>query len=86
MGQKHFENWTLKKKKLESFGWNVLEVNGHDHFAIYDKLKKTSETKPNAVIAHTTKGKGVSFMENKVLWHYRPPNKQELKISLSELK
>ena len=74
------------KKKLESFGLNVLEVDGHDHFAIYDKLRKTSVTKPSVVMAHTIKGKGVSFMENKVLWHYRPPNKRELELSLSELK
>lgn len=73
--------------KWESFGWAVAEVDGHDH----DALKKFFSSlpfipgKPTCVIAHTTKGKGVSFMENSVLWHYRSPKGQELEAALREL-
>ena len=59
------------KKKWESFGWKVLEVNGHDHKKIFKTLKKTITKKPLCVICHTVKGKGVDFMEKNNLWHYR---------------
>ncbi len=62
-------------KKWESFGWNVLEINGNDH----EELKKAFTTefdneKPLVVIANTTKGFGINFMENDILWHYRFPH------------
>ena len=58
------------------FGWNVIELDGHDHEALRNALKDTSnpEHKPTVVIAHTVKGKGVPFMEMDILWHYRFPH------------
>ena len=60
------------KDKWDSFGWNTLEINGHCHEEIFSVLTSVSKD-PTCIIAHTTKGKGVSFMENSVLWHYRSP-------------
>jgi len=71
--------------KWDSFGWDVVEVNGHNHDDLISALSKTSSTKPSCVIAHTVKGKGVSFMENKVLWHYRSPQDKEFHDAISEL-
>lgn len=73
--------------KWLAFGWAVHEVDGHDH----DQLRKSFSSlpfevgKPNCVIAHTTKGKGVSFMENTVLWHYRSPQGTEYEDAIAEL-
>ncbi len=63
-------------KRWAGFGWNVIAVNGHDHDALRNALKNTRNParKPTVVIADTVKGKGVSFMENDVLWHYRFPH------------
>ena len=72
------------RDKLESFGWTVIEIDGHDHDELKKSLNKKNH-KPLAVIAHTTKGKGVSFMENNVSWHYKSPSKEELKLALNEL-
>ena len=72
------------KKKWQAFSWNVREIDGHDHKEILRAVNKKSG-KPLCVIAHTTKGKGVSFMENQVLWHYRSPQGKELKQALEEL-
>lgn len=73
--------------KLQAFGWNVIEVPGHDHAAL--EVAMSSERivtgKPRVVIAHTTKGKGVSFMENSVLWHYRTPVGDEYAAAKAEL-
>ena len=84
-----FVNKTMKldplKKKFSSFGCKVLEINGHNHKEIFNSLKNTSN-KPLVVIANTIKGKGISFMENKVLWHYKSPNFDELILGLKELK
>jgi len=73
--------------KWKSFGWSVREVAGHDHAALEDALSNLpGETgKPTVVIAHTTKGKGVSFMENKVLWHYRCARGEEYDAAVREL-
>jgi transketolase len=74
--------------KWLSFGWNVEEIDGHD-------LEMTSQTlmgmplnngKPTMIVAHTVKGKGVSFMEDDLLWHYRPPNDDELSRALDEVR
>tara|TARA_B100000965_G_scaffold400592_1_gene422775 strand:+ start:4229 stop:4978 length:750 start_codon:yes stop_codon:yes gene_type:complete len=70
--------------KLIAFGWNVIEVDGHNH----NELKKsieTDSTKPKFIIAHTTKGKGVSFMENEVVWHYRSASEDELNMAIKEI-
>lgn len=73
--------------KLRAFGWAVREADGHDHQALSALLCSTpwEPGKPSIVIAHTTKGKGVSFMENKVEWHYRSPNDEQLRLALAEL-
>jgi transketolase len=73
--------------KIQAFGWAVQEVDGHDHHAIEAALHAApwQPGKPNMLIAHTTKGKGVSFMENQVLWHYRNPDEAQLATALSEL-
>lgn len=73
--------------KLAAFGWAVRELDGHDHGALAAALSATPWTagKPSVVIAHTTKGKGVSFMENSVKWHYSSPNDAQLEQALAEL-
>lgn len=73
--------------KWESFGWGVVECDGHDHDAIRASLDEAAErhAQPTVVIAHTTKGKGVAFMENEVLWHYRTARGEELDAARREL-
>ncbi len=71
-------------EKFKSFGWEVFEVDGHDYSQISSALL-FKNSNPKVIIAHTIKGKGVSFMENKVEWHYKTPNKVELDLALSEL-
>ena len=73
--------------KLKSFGWSVVETKGHDHDQLHDALSTlpAQPTKPTCVLAHTTKGKGVSFMENSVLWHYRTAQGEEYVAALKEL-
>jgi len=75
------------KSKFESFGLCVLDINGHDYSEIKRALNKSKDLcqKPKVIIAHTVKGKGISFMENVPIWHYRIPDKDELKIALKEL-
>jgi len=76
------------KEKLIAFNWNVLEIDGHD-FAEIEKAinqSKTIKQKPSFIIAHTVKGKGVSFMEDKVDWHGKAPNEKETELALQELK
>ena len=55
--------------KLEAFNWDVKSIDGHNHIELKDAFEKLSSDKPNLIIANTIKGKGVSFMENKVIWH-----------------
>jgi transketolase len=72
--------------KWHSFGWEVREVDGHDHAALKPVLsQRSTEGLPVCVIAHTVKGKGVSFMENTVLWHYRIAAGDEYERALREL-
>lgn len=73
--------------KLRAFGWAVREVDGHDHEALAESLTGApwQAGQPSALIAHTTKGKGVSFMENSVDWHYRSPSAEQLAQALQEL-
>ena len=74
------------KDKWESFGWNVHEVNGHDHNKLKETFNLSSSSKePNCIICHTIKGKGVSFMENNNLWHYRSPQGEEYLKAKKEL-
>jgi transketolase len=71
------------KDKWESFGWECVEVDGHDILEIFSALQ-TSD-KPKCVIANTVKGNGISFMENKVEWHYKFPSDEELFNALKEI-
>jgi transketolase len=74
--------------KWRAFGWDVVEVGGHDHDALaaaLDVPRGAVPGKPRCVLAHTTKGKGVSFMEDQVLWHYRPPSDDDLVVALAEV-
>ncbi|HTU65166.1 MAG TPA: transketolase [Steroidobacteraceae bacterium] len=72
--------------KWRAFNWEVREVDGHDHAQLRAVLDAPSESgKPVCVLAHTTKGKGVSFMENTVLWHYRTAKGDEYDRALAEL-
>jgi transketolase len=73
--------------KWRVFGWAVREVDGHDHAAIQEACTPLpfEAQKPSCLIAHTTKGKGVSFMENSVLWHYRTARGAEFDAALEEL-
>jgi transketolase len=74
-------------KKWEAFGWRVIEIDGHDISQVLDALKKAREIKgqPTVIIAHTVKGKGVSFMENNVDFHGKAPNAEQLEKALKEL-
>ena len=71
--------------KLLAFGCAVQEVDGHDHPQIDHALTHLHTEKPNAIVAHTVKGKGVRFMENRVEWHYKNPNDEQLALALAEL-
>lgn len=76
------------EKKWENFGWSVREVNGH-HFSEIEKTLSSipfQKRKPSLVIAHTVKGKGISFMEDKLEWHYLNLNEEDYKKALGELK
>jgi transketolase len=73
--------------KWRAFRWTVVEVDGHDHLQIREALARgpSHPGRPVVVIAHTTKGKGVSFMENDLAWHYRSPDALQLASALAEL-
>ena len=74
--------------KLKAFQWNVIRIDGHKFESIldsFDRFKRTTG-KPTVVICDTIKGKGVSYMENTLKWHYSAPNDELLKQALEELK
>ena len=73
--------------KWEAFGWHAQEIDGHSFPAIEQALAGAREQteKPSVIVAHTVKGKGVSFMEDDNNWHYRTPNPEELAAALTEL-
>lgn len=70
--------------KFKSFNWEVSNIDGHSHELLKRELIFVSN-KPHIIIANTIKGKGVSFMENSVLWHYRSPNNDELEQAIKEI-
>jgi len=74
--------------KWRSFGWHVIEINGHNYKAIIDAYNEAEKIKgrPTIIVAKTVKGKGVSFMENQVDWHGKAPTKEEAEKALAELK
>ena len=71
--------------KWRSFGWSALEIDGHDHAALKAALATEHKGSPLVIIAHTTKGKGVGFMEADLAWHYKAPNPKQLADALAEL-
>ena len=72
--------------KLRAFNWEVIEINGHDYHEIYEAVEAAKKAdRPCAIIAHTTKGKGVSFMENQAGWHGKAPSDEQLAQALAEL-
>ena len=76
-------------KKFEAFGLNVQKINGNNINEIINAVKNAKDylnDRPNVIIADTVKGKGISFMENKVEWHGKALNDEELQIALNELK
>ncbi len=75
-------------EKLKAFGWNVVEIDGHDFDQIAAAFAQARETKgvPTAIVMKTTKGKGVSFMENQAGWHGKAPNDEEYEKAMAELK
>jgi transketolase len=74
------------REKVEAFGWETAEVNGHDGAAIHAAASRRKGEKPFMLIGNTVKGKGVSFMENAPIWHYRSPNPAEYQQAVAELK
>lgn len=76
------------RAKYEAFNWYVIEIDGHNFeeiIAAFNQAKAIFE-KPTLIIAHTIPGKGVDFMENKFEWHGKPPNPEEAKLALTELR
>lgn len=74
------------KKKLNSFGCNVKNINGHNFNQIYISLLTIKKNKPTVLIANTIKGKGIKYMENKILWHYKFPDDEQMLQAIKELK
>ena len=74
--------------KFKAFGWNTIECDGHDVDSIYEALEtaKTVKGVPTIILAHTVKGKGVSFMEGKNAWHGKPINDEEYAKAMAELR
>ena len=75
------------REKYEAFNWHVIEINGHYFEDIVDAVLEAQviHEKPTVIIAHTTPGKGVSFMENDYKWHGMPPNAEQARLALKEL-
>ncbi|HXZ67318.1 MAG TPA: transketolase [Alphaproteobacteria bacterium] len=71
--------------KAEAFGWEAIEVDGHDERAMYEAVTGREGGRPMLLVCRTVKGKGISFMENVAIWHYRSPSKEEYQRGLKEL-
>ena len=74
-------------EKFKAFQWNVIRIDGHNYESIIEAFNQFKDTtgKPTVIICDTIKGKGVSYMEGELLWHYRNPNDEQLKQALEEL-
>jgi transketolase len=83
--QTHPSFYPVADKAL-AFNWEAIEVNGHDHQAIFDAVLGHRGDKPLLVVCRTVKGKGVSYMEHVPIWHYRAPNKEEYQQAIAELR
>jgi len=73
------------REKAEAFGWETAEVNGHDAGAVFDAVCARQGGRPFLLIGNTVKGRGVSYMENVAIWHYRSPNREEYAQAVAEL-
>src|ERR1700734_2347785 len=73
------------QEKFEAFGWQAIHADGHSQESLFDAVNEKDLARPLAVIAKTVKGKGVSFMENRPIWHYRSPSQMEYQQALAEL-
>lgn len=71
--------------KFEQFGWEAVEVDGHDSGAIFDAVTRRKADRPFVLVGHSVKGKGVSFMEHVAMWHYRSPSPNEYLKALDEI-
>jgi transketolase len=71
--------------KWTSCGWDVIELDGHDLDSLYEALSTPHATKPRCIIAHTHKGRGVSFMEDRVEWHHKVPSPEQVAAALAEI-
>jgi transketolase len=78
-------NFYPMKAKVEAFGWDCREVDGHDNAAILAAVRDRDRSKPMMVLGRTTKGKGVSYMENVPIWHYRTPSPEEYQQAIREI-
>ena len=74
-------------RKWDAFGWHTQSIDGHDHIQIKTAIDSAIQEKnrPSMIIAHTIKGKGISFMEDDNNWHYRTPSSAELALAINEL-
>lgn len=73
------------KEKLHAFGWAATEVNGHDAGAMFEAVRARPAGRPFMLVGRTVKGRGVSFMENQAIWHYRSPKPDEYRQAIAEL-
>jgi transketolase len=73
--------------KWRAFGWHVIEIDGHNLSELVESLDQAGDIhdRPTAIVAHTTKGKGVSFMENRSAWHGGAPNEEQYRQAIAEL-
>lgn len=71
-------------EKWKAFGWHVIEIDGHNFKELFEAIEYASD-KPICIIANTIKGKGVDFMENSVIWHYRPPTEKDLLEAIEQI-
>jgi transketolase len=72
-------------ERWRAFGWETVECDGHDHAALYDTFVTPSDGRPRCVIARTIKGKGISFIEDRVEWHHKVPSREQIELALKEL-
>ena len=73
------------EEKFRAFGWETASADGHDSQELVHRVRSREANSPYVLIARTTKGKGVSYMENEPIWHYRSPNESEYRLAVAEL-
>jgi transketolase len=73
-------------ERWRAFGWDAEEIDGHDMKALTDKMAHPGGERPQMLVARTTFGKGVSFMQNQIKWHYLPMTDEEYQQALAEVR